>query len=375
MSNIFLCFFGDSSLWDNVVLTTAYPTDFSYHRPFRYRDAWIQLALLDEMKSDEKRYSFVGKTAILGMRFLSEQYKSVILPIRQIEITQIDYMPDNHSIYFKMRKMIDFSLIKDLRSICFELPDEERTDNNMSALFISSNAVMPNNLSFLTNGREEAAWVAYSDHIALDRTVPINDEARNSLFFCFCKPYQANACKTEEIYHSRRMGKLFGARLVEGENYELSILHRTPILIVTHTTFGRVNVKYESPSGNIELSQSEEDFTGNYQTHIIPFTAKKQSGTWEEIIVKPIAEKVIINDERTINTLSLKIPVKIHYSFLYHFKSFYIFVVLLWFVLILTELLEGIAENKLSLPWIIIYSISSALAAILIVVVSQRGKS
>lgn len=372
MNNLFLCFFGDSRLWDNIVLSTAYPTEYSYFRPFRYRDNWMQSGLLREIENKEKREVLLVKPTILGIRFVSEQYRWMVLPIRQVQLTHIDYMPDNHAVFFKMGDMVDFRHINDLRSICFEIPIEERETIKDSALFFQSDAGSPTNLNYIKGDVEDAAWVAYCNLIANDTTLPIHEEARKSLFLRFLKPANSHAAETTKIYQSNRMGKIYGSQLSEGSNYELVLLHRAPVLIGTHTTIGRVAVNYNVPTGNIELSRSEEDFTGNYQTHIVSITAKKPTGTWEELIVGPIAEKVTADDGRTINTLKLKIPVKVKLSPWYRFRTIGIWILLLWLALTATAVVDGISEGKLSISILVVQAIISAIASILIVFVGRK---
>lgn len=47
MSYLFLCFFGDGPHWDNTPLVPAYPSGYSYSRPFRYRDRWVHREVLE----------------------------------------------------------------------------------------------------------------------------------------------------------------------------------------------------------------------------------------------------------------------------------------------------------------------------------------
>jgi hypothetical protein len=77
MKNTYLCFFGDGRLWDNTPLVAAYPSGFSYFRPFRYRDAWIQDELRKEIDNESQRGILVGSAATLGMRFLSADHRVV----------------------------------------------------------------------------------------------------------------------------------------------------------------------------------------------------------------------------------------------------------------------------------------------------------
>ena len=372
MSQLFLCFYGDSRLWENIILSTAYPKGFSYFRPFRYRDEWIDNALLQDLKNKEKRASLIGQSAILAMRFISEEHKWLVLPIRKVNITHIDYIPDNHGIYFKLGDMVDYPVEKELNKICFEIPSEEHGIKQESTLFFQSNVGATSSLKFYDSEEDEAAWIAYCNKVAKDTTLPINEKARNSLFMRFLKPTNGKNAKITQIHKSNRMGKIYGAKLTEGNNYELVIIHRTPVLIGSHTTLGRVTVNYESPSGHIELSRSEEDFTGNYQTHVVSITAKQPTGTWEELIIGPKEKEIIADDGRTINTLKLKIPVKVQTSLWYRFRKTGFLVLVLALVLTLGGIISGIGENGISGSLLIYQAILSAVASILIIVFGSK---
>lgn len=369
--NLYICFFGDSRLWDNVILSTAYPEGFSYFRPFRYRDAWIHGALIDELVDSDYRKGLIGQEATLAIRFKSEEHKWKIFPLRKIVITGIDYIPDNQSIYFKMGPMLDFRRLEgDLLNNCLEIPQNERNKSSGTELMFYSSASL-NAENFVSEEKEVASWVAYCDLIGKDDSLPINPEARSCIFFRFIPPAINESATTGVIHHSKRRGSICGMHLEEGQNYEIVLLHRVPSLIGSHTTVGRVPIEYISQSGNLELSRSEEDYTHNYQTHILTITANRPTGTWEEIIIRPKDQKVTADDNRLINTIKFHIPLKISYSFIYRLKTSYILFIMLWIMLFVSSYLNPLLSESSPASILSVHAIASALVAMLIVFVKR----
>src|SRR5574341_1075745 len=229
MDTMFLSFFGDGPLFDNTYLTVAYPTGYSYFRPFRYRDRWLGPQMLEEIKGAETREQLVGQSAILSMRFLTEHYEGLILPIREAQITYIDNIPDNHSVYFSLGRMVDFRKIGNLRDGCIELPSDEIKKLMGGELFLRSSVSISANV-FADSENEDYAWSAYADKIANDETLPINKEARRSIFIRLSKIRSKKIVKVQEIYNSISMGKIYGPVLEEGGSYEMQIFHRVPSL-------------------------------------------------------------------------------------------------------------------------------------------------
>jgi hypothetical protein len=327
MKNLYLCFFGDSALWDNIIQVMAYPDGYTYIRPFRYRDNWLHPEIMDDIKNPKKREALYSEKAILGMRFLTNSYEWLLLPIREITITKIEYMPDNHSVYFTLGPMVDFRKFKHIKDACVEIPDHERQGLSGKELFLKSSVPHPKT-NFVSSEEEDYSWIEYADKIAKDNTLPFNDRAKNAMFLRLSNLNDSEDMKTGKINESKYMGKVFGLQLTEGKSYEIGIIHRIPILIGTNTTIEPINVSYESPTNNIEFNRSEETYTANYQTHTVIVTAKKPSGTSEEIIVRP-AEK---DDKSKMKILTdkLLIPVKINRSFGYRLQTQYIWFLLLW---------------------------------------------
>ena len=125
MKNIFVCFYGDGELWQNINEVVSYPSGCTFYRDFRYRDKKVQASILADIKNKDQRMKFQGKKGILAIRFFSEKFQSLLLPVREIEINHINYLPDNQSVSFTFGRMIDFTQSLDLRSLSLEIPSDE----------------------------------------------------------------------------------------------------------------------------------------------------------------------------------------------------------------------------------------------------------
>lgn len=371
MENLYVCFFGDGRLWDNVSLVAAYPSGFSYFRAFRYRDERIQGAVLDEMGSRGKLERLVGAEAILAMRFVSEKHKSLLLPVRRIEISHIDYMRDNHSIYFTMGPLVDFGQFRDLQSACVEVPPKEGERPGEPALFFRASIDVPDDY-FATKHKEPGAWTAYSDLVAGSEALPIREEARQSVFLRIWEPSDGQATPVECLHESRRMGKVCGASLTEGKDYELVIAHRVPGLIGRHTTMGRLSVNYEAPSGNIALSVTEEEYTGNYETHVLLLTAERPSGTYEQLIVKPEASEFAADDGSRVRAVSLPIRLGVQRSVRYRIRRFWGPLLLLFLLLTASSLLGTVRGEETNVTVIAAKVAVNLCATLLIGVLRER---
>lgn len=372
MSHLYLCFYGDGPHWDNIIKIPAYPKGYSYFRPFRYRDNWINPTLLKEIEEKDQRHALIGKKVIICMRFWDENFTWHLLPVREAELSIVDYEPDNHSVYFRLGPIFDFGSVQDLRSACLEIPSEERSSAANTLLFRLSKH-FPNK-SFSDQINEEKVWVNYCDLIARDNSLPISEEARNALFLRFGFPENDTIPPVTQIHSSSTIGSIHGSLLTEGKTYEIGITHRIPSLITRNISIRPINVDYKSPTSNFEISPSSEEMTGNYQKHILTISANSPSGAWEEIIISPPKEAET-QDGAKINTVKLSIPVRINQSFWYRFKKMYILLIVLWVALFASIVMDkflGLDENKSNVFLIIGIAITTLISSIMIFILQQR---
>jgi len=368
MDSIYLCFYGDGPLFDNTYLSVAYPSGYSYIRPFRYRDQWLQPQLLKEMKKVESREKLVGQKAILSMRFLAKKYQWLILPIREARITHIDYRPNNHSVYFTLGPMVDFRKLAKLIQGCVEIPKFEREGLSGGELFLRSSVEGPVEV-LADNVEEDYAWSTYSDKIAKDQTVPVHESARKSMFMRLSRINSKKTVNIEQIYESISMGNIYGPVLEEGGSYEIELLHRVPSLIGLNKTMEHLPIDYKAQTGNIELSRSEDDYGSNYQTHTIIATAKQRSGAIEELVIKPRDYTVTKNSKILAYVDKLQVELKIKFSFWYRLRTQFVpFIVLVLALL----LLNVIGEQNGGIETITGKGILSIIISVVIIYAKER---
>lgn len=369
---LFLCFYGDGPMWDNVTMVPGFPSGCSYLRSFRYRDSWIQNELREKMKNGQKSDKQAFGDAVLCMRFINENNSRLILPVRMVTIEKVDPMPDNQSVYFRMGPLYDFTKVKTLTDACMTIVPSEQTRIG-SALFFEAGITVPRDK--FTIEREDEAWVAYADLIAKDSSVSINPDARRSLFIRLKGFTNKEPAKIDIINASVSTGKLWGTILGEGESYELVFYHRIPCMIDQNKSVKKSSLKYKVPSGNIELSTSEEELTGNYQKHMLNVSALKPSGTWEEIVVEP-QDKIESQDGATIIlTTSMKIGVKVKLSQWYRFKRTYAWLALIWATLFLNVLIGHQKDQVRDWGLIIASAVVAVGSAMGVYALQQRSAS
>lgn len=371
-TSLFLCFFGDGPRWENILQLPGYPRGYSYVRPFRYRDKWIQGELLDVISNEQEREKLKRQDVFVCMRFLDEKNKWLVLPIRKAKIEHIDPMPENQSVYFSMGPMYDFKGVKELSSICLEI-DTSRRKEIGEALFFKSDIVVPINKFEETN--EDNAWIRYTDLVAGDQNLNIHADAKNGLFIRFHGIKGNKEVKTGVINTSVSLGETRGAILSEGNSYELVFYHRIPCLIDQNKSIKRSKLEYKIPSGNIELNRWEEDLTSNYQKHVLNVTALSPSGTYEEIVIE-LPEKVDSEDGETIiNVVKFQIPVKVKLSHRYRFMKTYLWIIMISLTLfgnvIVGQQLSINVDSKL----IILSGILAVGSAIGVYLLQQKGSS
>ena len=316
MSTLFLCFNGDGPYWDNILLLPAYPSGYSYFRPFRYRDKWIQQGLLEEIKVKKRCKDFIGTEAILCMRFYNGTYKDKIIPLRKVNITHVAFFPDNYCIYFRIGQFYDFEAFEQFNQAAIQISQEEK-EKIGEALFFRS-ALSVNDEKFATENKEDGIWPKFCNLIVNENTLPVSEEAKNGLFLRVLKEKNISP---DFLYESKNEGKKYGLNLTEGKKYEFVFSRRAPKLFSRNQNIKTAPMEYKIPTSNVELNRYEEDFTGNYQNHIIVMSALKPSGTWEEIIISSKKETVESQDGQKINVAKLQIPLKVKRSLSYRFRT------------------------------------------------------
>lgn len=372
MSALFLCFFGDSAYWDNGLVVPGYPTGFSYFRPFRYTDQWIQAELLLEMSDSAKAKQLIGQEVVLCARFRTEGFEWFVLPIRKATIRHVDSLPDNHSIDFSVGPLYDFTRVAEFSSAGLYLSqgDQEKIGQK---LFFRADLSVP--LAKCPGGcGEDGAWAALVNLIGCSSAPPLRKEIREGLFIRVQALSRDKAEVVQQIHRSWSCGEKYGWQLVEGESYELIYLHRVPLLIGDNISLKPCQIKYKAPTGNLELSTSEETLTGNYQRHVISVTARKPSGTYEQIVID-IPDGIESERGDIIRSVDWTIPVRVVASWRYRLRRVYVPLFLLWAGLVGNVVVGYIKEGETDLALIGISALLALVSAVGVYLVQKTGAS
>jgi len=369
---LFLCFNADGPHWDNILRLPGYPQGYSYVRPFRYKDNLIEGSLLEEINSEQERENLKGQDVFLCMRFLNEDNKWLLLPIREVKIEHIDPMPENQSVYFSMGSMYDFTGVKELSDICLEIDESERGEVG-EALFFRAKIIVPNDKFEVEN--EDSAWVAFTNLVAMDSSLSIHEKAKHGLYIRFHGLRSNKEAKTEVIHESGSLGKMWGATLSEGNSYELIFYHRIPCLIGQNRSIKQSKLEYKIPSGNLELNHWEEDLTSNYQKHVLNVSALRPSGTYEEINIE-LPEEVASEDDKTIiTTVKFQIPVKVKLSHIHRFKKTGFWLILIFLTLFGNVFVGQYLSKNADLKLYFLSALLSAGSVMGLYFLQQRGKN
>jgi hypothetical protein len=239
---VVLSFFADSALWDNLVYVLAYPSGMSYFRPFRYRAKWVDDGIQKELKGCGSRRKFVGRDAILAVRFCSEKNASSVLPIRAAKITNIDFIPDNITIYFQLGQFYLPDVGTSLSKQCLEFTEEAEGAPKDKLFFQCKPALLPPLCS--VGDPEDEAWIGWVNAICADKTLPFHDNARRSVFIRVSRLRAKQCLPVKQIHRSWQMGPVYGFVGKEGKAYELIYFHRVPFLFETNESVSKFRIKH-----------------------------------------------------------------------------------------------------------------------------------
>jgi len=263
-----------------------------------------------------------------------------------------------------MGLLFDFTGIDDLQESCVEIREEER-DSIGNSLFFRSRVTIPES-RLVGQENEDTSWAKFCDLVCGEKTLPLRREAKQGLFLRFREPSREQRSPTRLIHRSWHRGRVYGSILPEGTTYELVLLHRIPALIPTDASV-KFPVEYKVATGNIELSRSGTDLTGNFQTHVLSVTGVRPSATSEELIIAPKEESVEAEDGQRINAVELAIPLKVIKDVRYRLRTIGIRIIGLWFALFVSGAIGPIREGKTDIAAMAVSAVASACATLIIV--------
>ena len=379
-----LCITGDGIRWENLVLFPAYPTGITYFRAMRYADRFIDPATLRNFRADPSR--FVGREVIIYIRFLSNpEAESVIIPLRKAEVVQVDYMPENLSIFVKLGPMYDFRGFDELRDAALSLNSQRLTlpQGRLVFEFKSSPACG----GFVTPEEEHNSWTRYVDLLA-GSTLPVAKEARAAIFLRMRQmETRRGPFAVKRLHDSSFSGSHYGSYMVEGERYEFIYCHRIPSLIGSKDGPRPFTLRYGQSDRSVRMSRDQDSVSQNYETHVLELAALHSSSlNLEEltIAVEP-KEPETLNSQR-LYAADLRIPYLVGAGWLYRFRRTGGLVALLAVSFFLSSLVSLYTPsqnsanpsnglNSVSVVHIFISFGLASLAAAIVFIIQRRGPS
>jgi hypothetical protein len=326
---LFLSFYGDGPYWDNTVMLPAYPIGYSYLRPFRYRDDWIESEVLT--RAHQQPASFNGVRAILAMRFRDQNANDVAVPLREVRLSAVEREEDNF-VYFRLGRFVDLSQTAALTDLAVTIPDgaDGGAGRPTPHLFFEADVAEP---AFAPDTQQTQMWGKLTDLISSEGTLPIAVEAQRSVFFHIDTPVRGNAAVVKELQTTFTQGGRFGAALPEASPYEVVLLHRIPHLIGTHGSIAPIGAAVGGV--NSEISPTRLQLSGNYHRHILTVTGKRAKDSADTIDVLPDVPSAMSAAGEEIHVLPVSLPVRVTPNLLYRART-------RWLPLLLLALALGI---------------------------------
>ena len=381
--SLVLSFRADGPYWSDLVHILAYPEGISHLWPFRYNAERIEQSLRAELDDARSRRAVFGSSALIAARFHTASADDRLLPIRYATIIHVDVSAGIYSFTFRLGQPLKFSDAPNLQGCTVQ------TNQHVDFLAFREN-VCPQIPTASDPELVGICWKSFAHLIAQETMLPINDEAKRSLFIHISAPAEETVPAPLHRVHKTSSGAdVYGFRLKEGRKYELKYSHYVPVLEGANTTIREIDIEPKFASQNLEINTTEATLIGNYGTQSLVFGAVNPTAVWHDFAIAPKEKKLTSQTQGiNINTHRMQIPVAVSWSFgLWLWRTFVPMMVLFFaFAALgtatiiernLPKLLDGsltwsqVAENWLL---ILIVVIGSSLASIAILVLQTRKK-
>jgi hypothetical protein len=305
--NIVLSFRADGPYWSDLVHLLAYPVGISYIWPFRYGADLVEPSLRDEFDSVSARDNLRGSPILVGARFQTAQ-RNKFVPIRRATIIQVDSSTGIYSFLFRLGPAMDFVGKADLATCAVELTQ------HVDHLAFRADLGAPI-LKDAVPGRFGPSWKEFASLIVRERVLPLNGEAKRSVFFHVLPIQSADGdVSPARIFKSWSKEDVFGFQLKEGHRYVLKFSHYVPCL-EENTTVREFIVEPKLPTSNVESNKAQITLIGNYGVESVLLGAARPSETWEELVLAP-TEKIYTAQDGTSTVIphQIKVPVRVTWS-------------------------------------------------------------
>lgn len=303
--------FADGPKWENMLMVPFYAQGLTYFRPFRYREAWISAGLLGQLQQSTDGVTKLSKEegTLLCAKF---QNSELLIPIRQIELTQISKRGNEYYLYFRLGRFIDYRNSSSLLEYTAQVQDAIDAGDRQKLFHQSS--VNLGSLSFIKEydiAAENETWTKFVDLLCSDQSLPL-DPVRQSVFLKLAGIKQQNQTENLEplrIGRTNLEGDIYGYELQEGKSYELELIHRVPSLIDTNLRMTPFEYQVSFAEQFTDVVPRYEEVSGNYEAHVFLLQAREASAMLDLQFVAPSTKSTDCNG-KTLYVESIRLNFK-----------------------------------------------------------------
>lgn len=300
-----LTYNADGPYWDNSILVPAYATGWSYFRPFRYLDSWIQDELLDIVKEQPK--SLEGLQVTLGMRFLSSEHRDRVVPVRKAVITHVSPDADLNLFYFRLGRFHTVPSEATIDSLALSTAGHDGA--SQPHLFFRAESLTIDR-ALVSVKREMEAWTRLVDHLGRDDLLPTSAAPRRAVYFHAMPPREKDYAQLSAISRSWEQGWRFGPRLPEGKSFELPLHHRIPANLADQVAVEPFQVNIAVSTTDLATSPAAETISGNYDNHVLTLSPHTAKSPWTDVAVQA-PERIVDQHGGLLTALPLHLPVRV----------------------------------------------------------------
>ena len=363
-----LSFYGDGPKWENFVYLPAYPSGCSYFRPFRYRDKWVEAALLAKLRQNWEEVA--RQELVVAARFQPDPWTWSVLPIRKATLTHFRFNEgEEHYIHFLLGPMVDFRERPELQTLMQVIPEDER--DQVGQAFMFESAISFPDEAFVARDAERAAWAGLADALT-KTTLPIPPQVRKAVFIRVQWPVRKNdTLDAEVIAKGGGEGPLHGFKLAEGAVYEFEFAHRYPAFIDTNNRMPPFRLNLDSSEG-LSTNPKDEEISGNYETHFLTASSAVSSKLPTQLIFDPEMGTLPGSDGGS-PIARVKVPVRIGLGIGYRFRTRWVWLVVMVLGLLLSNLIAFSSDTNIAREDVVRFTVGAAIAALAIFASQQRS--
>jgi hypothetical protein len=337
--DLLLTFFGDGPYWTDFIHLLACPPGCSYVHPFRYDENWVDPRLSTLLTSTTQGSTLAKRfrSLVIGARFGSSHS---LLPLRKAELL---FVERNGPLlfYFRVNEFVSTGVAQNLNARCITIPDPAHN-------YLAFSADMCGTLDAVSNDDESEHWKHLTTALATDTSLPINPQARRSIFLRPHAPLSGRGKSSKPRLLSTSHSGLphYGFALYPGRTYDMSVSYRIPCLEGAKTTIGEFQIKLEGADpSQLSLSTATLSCVGNYGKQDLEMEPRNSTAVPSTLMLAPPAQSTPQDGSANVLGTTTSIRYRRKFSLLHWMWATAIPTVLLFLLLILIQVSEVIKDN------------------------------